>query len=278
MKQGLFPDVPMDVYHSEKDFASRSMLMDMRKSPLHCYANHFDPNRPVVVEKNDAYTLGSMFHTAVLEPHLFDKLYVVAPKVDRRTNVGKAAWQEFQESLLPGQEAVSKDFWDTALAMGASVLRHTLARQIFAEGQAEVSAYALVNRVPCRVRPDWITPSITADLKSTIDASPEAFAKSVVRYGYDFQNAYYSDVLEAASNEKREEFFFVVCEKAYPFATAVYTLSKEDIDYARGEYVYQLERFAACRAANHWPGYADTAVQLQLPAWRKSEEVEVEFV
>lgn len=278
MKQGLFYDVPMADYHADKEHVSRSMLMDMRKSPLHCYANHFDPNRPMKEEKNDAYTLGSMFHCAVLEPHLFDKQYRVAPKVDRRTNVGKAAWQEFCDSLADGQEAVSVEFYETAKAMGESVLSQPLAREIFRAGQAEVSAYAEVNRVPCRVRPDWIAPTFTADLKSTIDASPEAFAKSVVRYGYDFQDAYYSDVLEAASKEKRDEFFFVVCEKAYPFAVAVYTLGKEDIEYARGEYVYQLERFAVCRATGVWPGYATSAVQLQLPQWRKSEEVEVEFV
>lgn len=280
MKQGLFEGVDMTTYHADKEHVSRSMLMDMCKSPLHCYANNFDPNAPAIVEKSDAYTMGSMFHTAVLEPHLFDKLYVVAPKVDRRTNVGKAEWAEFQASLLPGQEGVSKDFWDTALAMGESVLSHPLARQIFSKGRPELSAYGVVNGVACRVRPDWHEPGLlTADLKSTIDASPDAFAKTVARFAYDFQESFYTDVLEAANGKKTEEFFFVVCEKQYPFATAVYTLTADDIQYARQEYTAQLERFAQCRASNFWPGYAETPVMLRLPPWRREiEDVEVDFV
>lgn len=276
-KQGLFYDVPMADYHADKEHVSRSMLMDMRKSPLHCYANHFDPARPVKEEKNEAYTLGSMFHCAVLEPHLFDKQYKVAPKVDRRTTVGKAAWQEFCDSLSAGQEAVSQEFYDTASNMAYSVMSHPLARKIFEHGQAEISAYAEVNGVACRVRPDWRFAFSLADLKSTVDASPEAFAKTVVRYSYDFQEAYYRDVYAAASETQVDEFFFIVCEKTYPFAPAVYTLLPEDVQFARQEYVYQLERFAFCRANNQWPGYGDSAHVLQLPQWRKTEETEIGY-
>lgn len=277
MKQGLFYDVTMADYHADKEHVSRSMLMDMRKSPLHCYANNFDPDRPQKEEKNDAYTLGSMFHCAVLEPNLFDKQYVVAPKCDRRTNVGKAAWQEFCDSLLPGQEGVTQDFYDTSRAMGDSVLSHPLAREIFSAGVAEVSAYASVNEVACRVRPDWVGKSYIADLKSTIDASQEQFARSVVRYSYDFQNAMYQDVYQAASGEKIDSFFFVACEKSYPFATAVYVLSPDDISYAREEFEYQLGRYAVCKESCIWPGYAPSATMLQLPVWRKNEEMDISY-
>lgn len=278
MKQGLFYDVPMADYHADKSAVSRSMLMDMRKSPLHCYANHFDPSRPVKEEKNEAYTLGSMFHCAVLEPHLFDKQYKVAPKFDRRTKVGKEGWEEFCGSLLAGQEAVTQDQYATAKAMAESIMSNTLARSIFDGGTPEVSAYGIVNGVGCRIRPDYVAPGrVMADLKSAVDASQEAFARSVIRYGYDVQNAFYRDVWKAACEDVLTEFFFVVCEKTYPFASAVYVLTDEDIEYARQEYVYQLERFAFCRANNQWPGYGDTAQVLQLPQWRKSEETEVEF-
>lgn len=277
-KQGLFYDVPMSVYHQDVNHVSRSMLMDMRKSPLHCYANHFDPARPVKEEKSDAYTLGSMFHCAVLEPHLFEKQYKVAPKFDRRTKVGKDGWEEFCGSLLSGQEAVTQEQYSTAFDMGTSVLDHPLARSIFQTGRAEVSAYSQINGVRCRVRPDWVGESYIADLKSTIDAGPEQFARSVVRYAYDFQNAMYQDVFNSAVGESViKEFFFVACEKTYPYATAVYTLTDEDVSYARQEYQYQLERFKECKDSGVWPGYSQSATVLQLPVWRRCEDTEIEY-
>ena len=67
----------------------------MLDSPLHYWAAYLSPER--VKEQQDCFDFGTAYHTYVLEPDKFSQTIAVIPEgIDRRTKVGKAAWEAFQ--------------------------------------------------------------------------------------------------------------------------------------------------------------------------------------
>jgi exodeoxyribonuclease VIII len=105
-----------------------------------------------------------------------------------------------------------------------------------------------------------------ADLKTTEDASPAAFARSVATYRYHVQAAFYLDGLRAC-DAQIDAFAFVAVEKTPPYLVAVY--SADEICLARGreEYRADLLTFAECLRTDCWPGYPPFVQPLSLPAW-----------
>lgn len=71
--------------------------------------------------------------------------------------------------------------------------------------------------IDCRCRPDYIHSSgIIVDLKSTLDASPAAFAKSCANSRYHVQDAFYSEGFYQAAGEWPRGFVFIAVEKPRP--------------------------------------------------------------
>ena len=72
---------------------SHSSLECFRRSKRTYRAKYID--KTLVHEQTPAMQLGSLVHAMVLEPHKVSDLYVVPPKCDRRTTVGKQAYADF---------------------------------------------------------------------------------------------------------------------------------------------------------------------------------------
>lgn len=108
------------------------------------------------------------------------------------------------------------------------------------------------------------------DLKSTEDASEEAFGKSCANYRYPVQNAWYNDVLDASPYGRHPEgWAFMAFEKEPPYAIGIHYL--DDFDIARGRIAAQRDfmRIARHRHADHWPDYGMGTKPLKLPTWMK---------
>lgn len=84
-----------DDYHAQREgdehFFSSSQLKKILESEKAFYDTYLGPNRP---PKKDipAFSVGTYFHTAILEPHLLDKECIVYPGATRSGN----KWKEFQ--------------------------------------------------------------------------------------------------------------------------------------------------------------------------------------
>ena len=79
-------------YLGKKDHISSSDIKNFLKSPKYYYWNKYQK-----VEKDDGrhFAIGSALHEMIMEPHLFNKNYIVIPKTDRRTKEGKLAYEVF---------------------------------------------------------------------------------------------------------------------------------------------------------------------------------------
>lgn len=253
--------MPENEYHARPELSKHGLDL-IARSPLHFQAN-------AQPERTPAMVIGSATHHAVLEPDLFAKRYAVAPEgIDRRTNAGKALWQEFVEQS-EGLEILTAADAANIGAMREAVMLHPAARALIAAaGTVETVALYEIGCVAMRSRFDKITDDgrILIDLKTAQDASPQAFARDVARYRYHVQAALYSDAAEIVSGQL-PEFAFLVVEKTAPHAVAVYTLDAAALDRGRELYRRDIETWRRCNEAGRWPSYSEGVATLSLPRW-----------
>lgn len=111
------------------------------------------------------------------------------------------------------------------------------------------------------------------DLKTTSNASPRAFARSVANFRYQVQHSFYQDVLTAAGFEVNA-FVFVAVESSPPYQVAVYILETDAVDLGRRLYQRDLATYRNCLSQDYWPGYSDEVMTLTLPRYAYYQEEE----
>lgn len=284
MEPGVYSGITNDAYHSGEGI-SKSGLDLIGRSPLHYWAKYLDPQREPQ-EPTPAMLLGTAIHSAVLEPHSFANDYVVFPKIDRRTKEGKAYYDELVAQAA-GRTIISADDYATCVSIQDNVRRHPAAQVLLNDGEPELSVYWRDEQtgVLCKCRPDWMNykANTIIDVKSTDDASPAGFQKSIVKWGYHVQAAWYLDGVKAATGHAPKAFIFAAFEKTRPFATAFYYADEDMIELGRQLYRERLDVFAACLKNNSWPGYPQQLSPISLPGWvmkaaNDNEQIEVSYV
>jgi len=120
-----------------------------------------------------------------------------------------------------------------------------------------------------KFRPDICIPDLDliADIKTTQDASPQAFARDVVKYSYHLSAAMYAYGYELVTGRKLESFVFIVVEKNPPYAVAVYELDQASMQAGYRLYRQAIDKYNECTRTGHWPGYSDAIQSLSLPNW-----------
>lgn len=250
-------------YHASPAI-SKSKLDLIRKLPA-LYAYRRDNPQ----EQTPAMRLGSLTHTVVLEPQLFRASATVRPEgIDRRTSAGKLAWAEF-EVQAEGKEIVTAEEMSKLCQIQQAVHNHPAAAKALAGSPTiEQSIFWDVAGIACRCRPDAVTErGVIVDLKTTRDASPEGFAKSIAQYRYHVQAAFYSDGFRAAFGSAPRGFVFIAVETEPPYLVGVYVASETMVLRGRADYEADLARFRECRDTDTWPGYSDAPLTIDLPKW-----------
>lgn len=269
LADGIYPDMPRAAYDAIKDRANYSSLKLIDITPAH-YRHGLD-----VGGRTDTDTLraGRALHVAVFEPHLYDQEVITWDGGDRRGKDWKAfaALHARKEILTPAQaESVRK--------MAASVRSNRDAMRRLAAGEAEVTLLWTdpATGVRCKARLDWISASgAIGDLKSARDASPAAFGRQAYGLRYHAQSAFYTDGLHVLTEEELPFEFYAV-ENSGPNTSQVYQVGAGEIAAGRRLYRGWLQRLVECRKANHWPGYADHPLLLELP--RYADRAGAEFI
>ena len=265
--------LPFDKY-LEADGISQSMLKHMARSPAHFqYAlTHKEP-------PTENQIIGRIFHTAVLEPDQFAGSFYLRPETYPGPN-GPKKWNgnsNFCKDWLDDHsnlEVITLDQHQMILDMKKSVMEHPSARRALEAGKTEYSLFVKdpETGIGLKCRPDRLSGNTIPDLKSTIDASPEGFARQVAQRGYDVQAAFYLDVANWCGLDKKY-FIFIACEKEPPYAVGVYQLDEQSIECGRSKYRSWLNTAALCYETNEWPAYDPAIKTLALPDWSVRQEM-----
>lgn len=269
-KIGMFRGVDSGKYHDSPGI-SKSGLDMIARSPLHYWAAYLDPDREPR-EETPAMRLGTAIHAAVLEPERFTTAYMPAPKLDRRTKDGKEAWAALEaQAAAEGKEIIAENDHMTCLTIQQNVRSNKAAKLLLDDGEPELSVMWTDDEtgVLCKCRPDWfnIKQNVIVDVKSTEDASPDAFQRSILRYDYHIQAAWYLDGIKAATGTTPKAFIFAAFEKSRPHAAAFYYADLDMLEIGRQQYRDRLRVYADCLSRNQWPGYPEQLQPVGLPMW-----------
>lgn len=257
-------------YHGDTSRVSKSGLDQINRSPAHYWQRYLNPNREPEVQ-SPALLLGSAFHSAVLEPEDFSASYIRAIECDRRTKEGKKAWEDFM-SIQDGKTAVNAGEFDKLLAMRKAIQAHPIASALLEDGTAEGTLHFTHagTGVACKSRLDFLHSSgeYIIDLKTTEDASPAAFFKSVANYRYHVQGAFYLDAFAYAGLKAPDKFVFIAVEKSPPYGVGVYYLPEDVLAIGRECYEENLATYAEAISSGIWTGYTpEKILPVTLPAW-----------
>ncbi len=260
VKPGIYQNIPNEAYHAGPGISKSGLWTIQTQSPAHY--------KFAVREDKSYFDFGDACHKAVLEPELFEKVVVRGPD-DRRGN----KWKDMLEACgLDGKLLLTSGDYDNVLALRDTVHADQTISSIITGGKPmiEASGYFIdeVTGELCRVRPDLYREDIgiIVDVKSTVSAHPDAFARSVVNYGYHSQEAFYSDGWSGLGKPVNG-WLFLTFEKKPPFAFAAYELPPSIVEEGRMMMRKALDTYHACRSENHWPAYGDGVQELAFNRW-----------
>lgn len=269
---GVHENVPESVYHRQWEAVSNSRLSLLHdRTPAHLREAIDNPKADTA-----ATIIGRAIHSAILTPGEFTR-YVRGPEVARRSNKDKATWEEIEAQH--GAEYVLKPaVFDHVIGVRKIVQARAMLMSLLA-GIGHRSELSVVWRdqmtgLLCKARLDHISPDIITvegagaivDLKSTEDASYEAFAASIYNYGYHRQAAMYLDGAFANGIEVTH-YVWLALEKKPPYAWRMYRADAGMLAAGKASLELLMKRYAKCVERNEWPGYPEEVVDIGLPPW-----------
>ena len=253
-----------DEYRSEKSISASDVKHILPpKTPAHYKAYKDGLIRRV---ESKAFTIGTLCHTAILEPDLLDDAYVVKPsEIDFRRKEGKA-WKDQNEGRLIIDESD-----DSMLhSIRDNISSHKYASKLVKNGLHEVSVFATHRSgLPVKGRLDILgrenPGEYVADVKTCEAADMQSFSSTIFRYNYHVQAAMYCMLAEV------EKFFFICVEKTPPYAIAVYQLDDRALALGRRNLNRALETIASCEEKDEWPSYNELG-GITLPLYAYKDE------
>lgn len=258
---GLHTNMPAPDYHAI-DALSASGAKHLLRSPAHYLAQKEQPMQPTA-----AMRLGTAVHTMILEPEKADIEIARAPKVDKRTKVGKETIELFERENA-GKLCLDADVYDKAAAIADAVYKHPTARELLKDGQSEVSMlWKAYGDTPCKARFDYYRGDGIVDIKTTQDASPEAFARSIASLKYHMQAAHYLQGYREVTGWDADHFTFIAVENEPPYAIGIYRL--DDASLQTGRMLMEKAATAFRTAADpvQWKGYRQDIETISVPSW-----------
>lgn len=283
---GVHFGIPEDTYHNLWDAASNSRLKLIKRSPA-----HMRTAIDLGSKETEAKRLGHAIHAAILEPDSFTSRFIVAGQCEatkkgdglRCTNNGsilsaKLGWLCGTHSKGSGPSDATRtvlpsDEYEKCMKIRDSVHAHPSAHQLLTfEGQSELSLVWVDpdTGLLCKARVDRQTGLIPggafADVKSTIDASKDAFALAIYKYWYHTQGAHYLEGAAVLDLPVRH-FVNIAVEKEPPYAVGLYRL-REDAILAGANQLRPLKLlYARCLETGKWPAYSEDVEDIALPEW-----------
>lgn len=281
----LLENIPFEEYAKAEGINAGGLKIINEFSPAHYYQDRYGTLQK---KESTALRFGKLFHFAVLEPHIFQQKAVIVPKFEGFTKDGRLSTQS-------GEAKEKKKAWYAALPQGAIIceqheldsllfmcdklLKHPLCRNLLEKGVKETTLVWDDEEfgVKCKARPDFISDAgIPVNIKSSMNASPEAFMWDVSRRKYDLEASHYLAGGKATGQYRSDAYFFLVVEKEPPYEIAVYGAGTSIVFAGDGYRQRAMKRYAECLRKNEWPGYQTKASDLDYPPG-KVDALQAEF-
>lgn len=256
-----------DEYHGTTGISSTD-IRKMLISPYNFYCHKMNKT-----ERNDtpAMVFGRLAHAALLEPSRFRDKYRCEPKLDKRTKEGRIEYTKWLNEIP--KDAITISEKDAVLLEGmiSRLWSHDKVKSIFSSpGKAEQSGFWIdkATGIVCKTRIDFFTDDdYLIELKTSENASPKEFSRTIYNYGYHYQLAWNIKGYKEITGKQIKDAIFVVSEKSAPFDCAIYKASKSMIDIATLEIESLMVQLKNCFDNNDWHGYSNDIEEIDIPAY-----------
>lgn len=288
-------------YHAG-DGLSSSLIKEVSRSLAHAKALIEGPPK-----ESKALLDGSLIHSAILEPDVYERDYILAlnpadyPHAYRTMDQMKAAlkeaglkvtgkkedlvarlkqahpealfWDELVKGSMKGRTIITEDQAAMSEGIRQAVAHHPVARNIFKSGHSEQSHVWIDPKTgeKCKCRFDHIRPDLKTgfDVKSTTDARQHAVIRDIVKYQYHVSAAWY---LEGAAQTGIEidSFAWIFIEKDPPYGIGLYLASEAMIEEGDAIARRNLEALSEAKQMGLWPGYDTDFNVVDLPKWARN--------
>jgi exodeoxyribonuclease VIII len=273
IRPGVYPGTSFDAYLA-LDAWNASAVKNAR-TPAHLATARDEPSKKQTAQM----VLGTALHARLLERTTSVKLIIdgpINPATGKGFGTGTKAYDEFA-AAHPGKIILARDDRKSLDLMADKLMAHPRARTLIeTPGLAELvlvwdEPAACPGRsgpvlVRMKARVDKLIHGLLAwDLKSTDDASPDAWAWTIKNYGYHIQQDIYRRGLRA--HKLPDRFAFMLSENEAPYEPEVYEIDDRPrwpdgpttLEVARHHVDRALSMIAACESSGlprpKWPGY-----------------------
>ena len=179
-------------------------------------------------QESNALDAGWLFHTAILEPDVFEKQIFVDVQ-SKNTKAYKLAKEEHGKVFTMKQK-------NDAERLADAFLRNEHALKLITNCEFEVPAIGMIQGYPFRGKADVLDSYRIVDLKTTSDL--KAFPYAARKYGYDVQVYLYSELF----NKPYEEFKFAAIDKG-SLDIGIYDVSEEFYLQGKAKVTKAIETF-----------------------------------
>ena len=179
-------------------------------------------------QESNALDAGWLFHTAILEPDVFEKQIFVDVQ-SKNSKAYKLAKEEHGKVFTIKQK-------NDAERLADAFLRNEHALQLITNCEFEVPAIGMIQGYPFRGKADILDSYRLCDIKTTSDL--KAFPYAARKYGYDVQVYLYTELF----NKPYEEFKFGVIDKG-SLDIGIYDVSEEFYNSGKEKVTKALETF-----------------------------------
>ena len=260
MKPGIYPNLSDEIYFRGPGI-SRSDIAESTKSMRHLYEKKYAEVRAPHVD-TQPLAFGRAFHAYVLERWSFhDKFIVVDAKLP-----SSIKWQKIQ-AANPTKHLVNRADLVTIKKMTPKLRKNRFYKSLLTGGIIEEALYWRDKKTGllCKSKLDNQTLStLVVDLKTTMDASIDAFRESSYKYGYYLQVGWYCESILQVKGKMPEGFIFFAIEKTAPYNIGVYIATEEELVEGQRVFREQLDKIKVSLDSGEWPGYSDKIRPLGL--------------
>ena len=236
-------------------------------------------------EPTPAMAFGTLVHSMILEPESFSNRYHVI-KGDLRTKGAKTEKAKYEEQ---GITCITQADFAKAAAMDTMVRSHPAAGWLLGlPGHSEVSMFWEMptedgRTRQCKARADRIAQvgggEVIIDLKThSGTVSPAELERTVAKFGYHRQAAWYCDGYERIAGRPCMGFYFIFISTTAPYLVTAGKMGDEAQAIGWGGCLKAERILHECEESGRWPGYADQLIEIDLPAWaykQATEEMEI---
>lgn len=251
----IYKNLPAEIYHSQKNFLSKSQLDLFAKAPALIFTEK---------KQTSFMSFGEAFHKFTLERESFFEEFAVSESSDRRSAAYKKTRTEH-----PTKKILTLDDFQKIERMAEKITSNPTIKKLWNKPhQKELSFFGELDGIPVKCRFDFITEDGWAiDFKKCQDASEEGVQKATVNYNYQLQAVFYQRVYESVLKQPLKGFIFAFVEENSPHLHSLFALESGSFEIAQGQLDHLLKKYQHCKKTNNFHGYVEDIQILSLPVW-----------